>query len=128
MKTHRTFPWLHSFLMLLVTLPSALQAQYNYETHSSTITITGYAGPGGAVLVPDTINGLSVTSIGDKAFFASSGLTSVTIPDSVSNIGLHAFDSCFSLTSITIGNRITGIPDRAFLGCGNLTSITMGNR
>ena len=33
-------------------------------TNNGTITITGYTGPGGAVTIPGTINGLPVTSIG----------------------------------------------------------------
>ena len=32
------------------------------------ITITGYTGSGGDVILPDTINGLPVTSIGASAF------------------------------------------------------------
>ena len=55
-------------LLLLLTLPAVVQAQFNYTTNNGTITITGYTGPGGAVAIPDTINGLPVTSIGDYAF------------------------------------------------------------
>src|SRR5262245_32434219 len=42
-------------LLLLLTLPAAVQAQFNYTTNDGTITITGYTGPGGAVVIPDTI-------------------------------------------------------------------------
>ena len=45
-----------------------VEAQFNYTTTNGTITITGYTGSGGAVTIPDTINGLPVTSIGDWAF------------------------------------------------------------
>lgn len=43
-----------------------------------------------------------VTSIGDSAFYDCSGLTSVTIPDSVKDIGGTAFASCRGLTSVTM--------------------------
>ena len=39
----------------------------------------------------------SVTSIGDDAFLGCSGLTSITIPNSVTSIGNHAFESCYKL-------------------------------
>ena len=52
-------------------LPTAVQAQFTYVTNNGTITITGGSGgcPSGALTIPDTINGLPVTSIGDWAFY-----------------------------------------------------------
>lgn len=65
------------------------------------------------------------TVIGDYAFEGCTGLTSITIPDSVTSIGDDAFNGCTSLTSITIPNSITSITDGAFYGCASLTSITI---
>jgi len=69
----------------------------------------------------------SVTSIGDKAFYNCSGLTSVTIGNSVKSIGSNAFNGCSGLTSITIPNSVTSIGDKAFYNCSGLTSVTIGN-
>ena len=64
-----------------------------------------------------------VTSIGNYAFYACDGLTSVTIPNSVTSIGNEAFRGCGGLTSITIPNSVTSIGNEAFRGCNGLTSI-----
>ena len=69
----------------------------------------------------------SVTSIGDFAFSGCSGLTSVTIPNSVTSIGDEAFWYCSGLTSITIGNSVTSIGEWAFSRCSGLTSVTIPN-
>lgn len=65
----------------------------NFVFDPATGTITGYTGPGGDVVIPSTIGGISVTSIGDTAFYGID-LTSITIPDSVTSIGDDAFFNC----------------------------------
>ncbi len=44
----------------------------------------------------------SVTTIGDRAFYTCSGLTSLTIPSSVNSIGEEAFTYCNGLASIKV--------------------------
>ena len=72
------------------------------------------------ITIPD-----SVTSIGDWAFLECSGLTSVTIPDGVTSIGEGAFSDCDGLTSVTIPDGVTSIGEYAFSRCSGLTSITI---
>ena len=69
-------------------------SDFEYEIDDSEVTITNYTGAGGDVVVPDTIDGLPVTAIGDNAFCYCTSLTSITLPDSVTTIGRWAFQDC----------------------------------
>jgi len=96
-----------------------------YKKSGYTITITGCNKSAANVVIPSKIKGRTVTSIDDDAFRGCSGLTSITIPDSVASIGDYAFNGCSSLTSITISDSVTSIGDGAFSGCSSLKSITI---
>jgi hypothetical protein len=105
------------------TVPSDL----NYTTNAdNTVTITSYTGPGGAVIIPNTISNLTVTSIETNAF-EGSGLVSVTIPGSIITIGDWAFNGCQSLTNVTMSYGVTNIGNYAFFDCISLAGITIPN-
>jgi hypothetical protein len=47
-------------------LSSSPVEHFQYTNNGSSVTITGYTGPGGNVIIPGTINGLPVKSIGES--------------------------------------------------------------
>lgn len=69
---------------------------WGYTTNGTEATITRVASAIGAVAIPSTVTEgeYLVTRIGDDAFSWCSGMTSVTIPDSVEAISPTAFDGC----------------------------------
>ena len=80
---------------------------FTCQTNNGTITITKYISTGEVVVVPSTLNGLPVTSIGPGAFTCCSSVISITIPNSVTNIGFRAFGSsafgqCMNLVEINV--------------------------
>ena len=96
--------------------------QYYYGSSTSSETNTTY-------YIPTSLKSVTVTggNILYGAFSGCSGLTSVTIPDSVTSVGNYAFSSCIALTRVTIPNSVTSIGYNAFSGCTGLTSITIPN-
>jgi hypothetical protein len=101
-----------------------------WSASNSQVTITGYNGAGGAVVIPATItvsgSALPVVSIGDFAFWFTD-LTSVTIPVGVTSIGYEAFFQCTSLTSVTIFGSVTSMGGNVFYGCTHLRNVTISD-
>ncbi len=96
---------------------------YNYVSVIKCFRTTG------ALTIPSTVvlygTTYTVNSIGSSAFENCSGLTEVTIPESVTSIGSSAFSGCSGLTEITIPNSVTSIYGNAFSGCSGLTEVTI---
>ena len=69
----------------------------------------------------------------DNGFENCSGLTSVTIPNTVTYIGMWAFRNCTGLTTLNFNaDSCTAMGDyhehdQVFYGCNNLTTINIGN-
>ena len=89
-------------------------------TFDGAVTTIGYKAFYDCSSLTSVTIGDSVTTIEDWAFSDCDSLTSVTIPDSVTTIGEYAFDSCVSLTSVTIPGSVTTIGRSAFASCDSL--------
>jgi len=134
-----------------LTMPSGAKAisSYCFTFSTSSGTINDYREDASCpkdVIIPNTINEVSVTTIRYDAFksnqlisviipdsvteigvsaFENNQLTSVIIPDSVTEIGGSAFENN-QLTSVIIPDSVTEIGASAFYK-NKLTSVTLGN-
>ena len=149
------------FLLALLPLMASAQTLINgiyYDLNANTKEATVVSGSTkykGNVTIPKTIKHqriiYSVTSIGGWAFYGCSGLTEVTIPNSVTWIGPSAFDGTAwynnqpdglvyagkvaykykgtmpGSTSVSIKEGTLGINSEAFKDCLGLTSVTIPN-
>lgn len=68
----------------------------------------------------------TVTSIGDGAFYACVNLSSVALGSGLTEIREQAFRST-ALTSVAIPNSVTTLGSAAFQGCTHLSDISIGN-
>ena len=74
-----------------------------YEINNGEVTISACdESISGDVIIPDTIDGYPVTTIGEWAFGEHESLITVTIPESVTLIGIGAFILCYNLEYITV--------------------------
>ncbi|MEK5165834.1 leucine-rich repeat protein [Paenibacillus sp. FSL R5-0527] len=108
-------------------------SHFSYEISGSDAIITGYTGPGGNIVIPDSIEGYSVvgikgsyrgTSYKPGAFENNPNIVSVVIPDGVTFIGENAFSGSVNLTSVTLPSTLNNIADGVFANT-SLTSIVI---
>ena len=103
------------------------EKHYNEQDNRWEVTITNYIGNRSNVIIPYSIDGNIVISIGYGAFRDCTSLRNITIPDSVTYIGESVFMNCTSLISVKIPDSVTYIGWNAFYDCTSLISITVSD-
>lgn len=104
-------------------------AEYEYiedEYNEGGIEITKYNGTDTNINIPNKIDDMEVTAIGESAFEGNESIVSVTIPNTVIDIKTNAFAKCKNLISATFeeNSKIDGIFTGAFEETG-LTEFTV---
>lgn len=110
---------------------AALRGSFEFAVENGAATVSAYRGAGvGAVTVPEWVpeSGEPVTALAEGLFFGRSGLTSVTLPQSVTRIGARAFAGCTGLTAVSGAEALTEIGEEAFLKCFALEAAPLPER
>lgn len=100
---------------------------YRINDDGLTVTITEYIGAEKVVYIPQTIDGKSVTAIGDEAFLNGATIKEIVFPTTIESIGNKAMYGCLSLVVIEIPSVCT-IGSYAFFECGDLISVSLSER
>lgn len=131
---HRTPAWILLALSLLGLLlffaisPTtgeigASEAPWFRIDESGTVYFIPEAYDGdGTVILPQSLDGITVRHLGEQAFAGSDAAT-VILPDSLETIGDSAFSGCTSLRGIFLPQGVTTIGPNAFAGCSSLEAI-----
>ncbi len=104
---------------------------YNINGNGTSVSVTykdtNYNSYSGTVNIPSTVtyNGTTytVTSIGPSAFYGSTNLIRVVIPNSVIYLMNEAFRNCTGLLNITLPESLSAVYNNVFDGCTSLRSI-----
>ncbi len=126
-----------SLLLIVVLIAAAIgfsanaelfafaESEFTYEACEGGCRITGYAGSDSVVSIPETIDGMAVVAIGERAFSENVVLAEVYLPSGVLTIEKSAFFHCAALESAVLNAGLESIGEWAFAKCNSLESIVI---
>ena len=132
MNKKRIISWMLIFAMVIgyapvniyaSDVPQKQEVTLESDFDASSGTIKKYKGTATDVVIPEKINGKSVTTIGKQAF-GRKKLTSVVIPEGVEKIDQGAF-SANSLTAIKLPSTVKQIERLAFGANSKLSKVEL---
>ncbi len=89
-----------------------------------------YSGSGITYYIPTSLTHVTIT--GGKllygSFYGCSGLTRLTLPDSLTEVGKYAFYQCSGLKELVLPDSVIGIGSYAFAGCSGLRELKLPSK
>lgn len=95
------------------------------ENRENELMLTAYNGTDESVVVPETVDGYTVTGIDDGVFtYKGKGIVveNITLPDSINYFGSNVFRNS-KLVSVNIPKSLRLIPSYTFYKCKNLETV-----
>ena len=104
--------------------PALVNYQPQYEND---YTLQSYpAGREGAYTIPSTVHGKEIDQIWTSGFEGAASLTDISIPASIGRLGTAAFEST-GLTHVTIPDTVQQVDPAVFQNCTSLVSVKLPN-
>ena len=103
----------------------SVSGEFEYEVtdeETKSCQVTGYTGNETEIVIPETLDGYTVESIGRSAF-SWGKMESISLPDTVKTIGQSAFSGCSALAALEIPDSVESIGQSAFFGCSSLAEF-----
>lgn len=98
-----------------------------YEPDSGVVIIDSYIGNEEIVVIPETINGKTVTEITDGAFVNADTVRAVKLADTIEVVGDSAFNLVDELEIVVAGTNLKRIEDYAFTSCPKLRCLELND-
>ena len=112
-------------LLMLCACCALAEDESVWDFDTLDFALNGYTGAGGDVVIPDIIEDCTVDIIGLTAFNNMSGITSITLPDTVRQIEDSAISFCEDLASVELNDGLMIIGDNCFAANTALTEVTI---
>ena len=95
---------------------------WEYEVTGGGARLRKYSGSQSSVVIPDTIGGYTVTTIGNNCMFGNTYVQTLTIPENIVTIEYNAFKNCYSLSRLYFNAKSCTVNSDAFLNIGASSS------
>ena len=98
--------------------------EYSPKYDDNYVLLAYPAGRQGEYTIPSKVNGKEIDQIWTSGFEGASGLTGITIPDSIGRLGTAAFEGT-GLTHVTIPDTVQQVDPAVFQNCTKLVSVKL---
>ena len=111
-------------MMLVSCIPAFADATYTISA-AGALKVNKDVKLSGEVVIPDTVDGVNVTSLDGFAFNNQNDVTSIVMPDTIQSMGGSAINFLNGVTSVKLSENLTVIDDMNFCAMKGLTSLTI---
>ena len=111
-------------LAFALSMPAtAEEITWSYDVSNQILRLEGEVS--GEVTIPSEVDGYEVTALGYNILSEKSGITSVTLPDSVEALQSSSIAYIDTLESVQLSDQLVAIQSGNFSNCPSLTSVTI---